>query len=68
MPARCVVREDAQVKGGELYAAYADWARTTGQSLMSSTTFGRRMGKRYGKKKINGTAIYTGIGLALAQQ
>lgn len=44
--ARCVVEPRASVKAGELYAAYKSWAEEVGESPISQTAFGLRLGEK----------------------
>jgi putative DNA primase/helicase len=60
---KCIVKEDAQAKAGELYAAYAAWSKDYNMTAMSGTAFGKRMGKRFEKERTNAGQIYVGIGL-----
>lgn len=60
----CVLKPTAQVKGSQLYAAYAKWCEENGHRPMSSTKFGELMGKREGIEKAKSSGnIYWGIGI-----
>lgn len=51
------------VKASELYKRFAKWAEENHESKISSTSFGRQMGKRLEKKKTNAGMFYVGIKL-----
>lgn len=51
-----------EVQAKDLYQAYREWAGDNGQYMMSSTKFGREMGKKFVKFK-SGTIHYKGIEL-----
>ncbi len=59
---RCEVGPAYEVRAAQLYQAYRAWSEETGLRSMSSTAFGRRMGKRYEKKHAEQN-VYLGIGL-----
>jgi putative DNA primase/helicase len=66
---RCLVQAHAEVKGGDLYTAYKEWAKASGLSAMNNTAFGRRLGKRFHKRtRGGGYVIYQGIGLMATEQ
>ncbi|MFA5111726.1 MAG: phage/plasmid primase, P4 family, partial [Desulfobaccales bacterium] len=51
-------------RAGELYAAYKQWGQSSGLEVISSTAFGRRLGKLgYTKDKKPTGLVYQGIGL-----
>lgn len=57
----CVEGGDTEV--GELFRAYIDWAKESNEYEMSSTRFGREMGKKYEKRKSGSARLYVGIKL-----
>jgi putative DNA primase/helicase len=60
----CCIRENrTKVQAKKLYQVYRDWASDNGQYLMSSTKFGREMGKKFSKLKTDGLIYYAGISL-----
>lgn len=60
----CCVR-GAQFKdtSKSLYSTYREWASANGQYMMSSTKFGREMGKKFQKIKTAKEIYYTGVRL-----
>jgi putative DNA primase/helicase len=58
----CVINSIAQVKSGDLYKRYKDWAKEGGLQAMTMTAFGKRIQKLYTRKVSNGV-YYLGIGL-----
>lgn len=67
---RCVVGAEEKATAAELYAAYGEWAdnaKLFGKDRLNSTMFGRRMGKRFEKKKVHHQGgrpnMYIGVGL-----
>lgn len=60
----CCVR-DPRKRGTaqQLFSAYRAWAIENNQYQMSSTKFGREMGKKFDKMKTNGTNVYIGVAL-----
>jgi putative DNA primase/helicase len=60
----CIRNGTAKVQAKKIYQIYRDWATSNGQYLMSSTKFGREMGKKFTKFKTDGLIYYAGIGLA----
>lgn len=60
----CCVRDPhKETKAKPLFSAYREWAIENNQYQMSSTKFGRELGKKFDKKKSNGTNVYMGIAL-----
>lgn len=60
----CMVKENAETKAAELYAAYRQWTADNGLAAMSGTAFGKRMGKRFEKRtRGGGHIVYVGLGL-----
>ena len=51
------------VQASELYRDYVEWARAGNLYIMSSTKFGREIGKRYPKDKTHSSNTYRGIAL-----
>jgi len=64
--ARCVVKENAETKAAELYAAYRQWADENGLAAMSGLAFGKRITKRFKKDRANTGIIYAGVGLLVS--
>lgn len=58
----CIRDEKSKVKSKELYQSYREWASDNGQYMMSSTKFGREMGKKFIKYQSNGI-YYRGLSL-----
>lgn len=54
--------QGGEVNSGDLFRAYAAWAKESNEFEMSATRFGREMGKRYEKRKYN-TTYYVGLSL-----
>ncbi|MHC1785455.1 MAG: phage/plasmid primase, P4 family [Christensenellales bacterium] len=52
-----------EVDAGELFRAYIEWAKEGNEYEMSSTKFGREMGKRYERRVYLGKKIYIGVSL-----
>jgi putative DNA primase/helicase len=59
---RCVVKDTAEAKGGELYSAYHEWCEKNGHCSMSGTNFGKDLKERF-DSYTKGTVRYVGIGL-----
>lgn len=59
----CVRNPQKRSKAQQLFSAYREWAIENNQYQMSSTKFGREMGKKFDKMKSNGTNEYIGIAL-----
>jgi phage/plasmid-associated DNA primase len=59
----CFVGSRATCTTKELYTTYRSWAEDMGQNAMGSNTFGRRIGKRFERKRSNKAFFYIGIGL-----
>lgn len=58
----CLQGLNVEVKGGELYAAYKEWAEENGHRAISGTRFGREMKQRFDSYSSN-YVYYIGIGL-----
>lgn len=56
----CYLETSKSAKSDTLYQSYREWARDNGQYIMSSTKFGKELGKRFVKFRSNGT-YYKGI-------
>ena len=52
-----------ETEAGRLYSVYCDWAKKNNEFEMSSTKFGREMGKRYEKRSSQGKRFYQGVSL-----
>jgi putative DNA primase/helicase len=59
----CTRNQNGQVKGGDLYAAYKQWAVDNGDAPMTNTAFGRRIKQQEGitAERITGNVWYFGI-------
>lgn len=55
------VQSGGECKSGVLYALYCKWADDNNEYKMSSTKFGREIGKRYNKIQKRDTSYYQGI-------
>ena len=55
--------DGGETDAGELFRAYIDWAKEGNEYEMSSTKFGREMGKRFEKRIYLGRKYYLGIKL-----
>jgi putative DNA primase/helicase len=55
--------EGGEADAGELFKAYIEWAKESNEFEMSSTRFGREMGKKYEKRKSGSTRVYVGVRL-----
>lgn len=60
----CIKSSQSKQQSKTLFTAYREWASENGQYMMSSTKFGREMGKKFQKLKSDGTIYYTGLRLA----
>lgn len=59
----CFNRESALTIGAtDAYTIYLGWAMSTGNSPMTGTAFGRKMGERFEKKRSSAGFTYSGIG------
>jgi putative DNA primase/helicase len=56
---------DFSVLASEFYSSYKDWAVENGTKPMSSTAFGKRMSRKFEKKRENNKVVYLGIKLAV---
>lgn len=64
----CIKKDGYKVKGTELFNAYRRWAEETNNwDGMSNTKFGIEIGKRFKKRRSNGT-YYLGLDLKTNQQ
>ncbi len=64
---KCIERLEATVQASELYGAYRGWAEREGmgqREVLTSTTFGRRMGDKHQKERRGGKILYQGICLS----
>lgn len=59
----CIKDPQYRVQAKSLFTEYKNWASDNGQYMMSSTKFGREMGKKFNKLKTDGAIHYTGIRL-----
>ena len=60
---RCVIKEAAMVKAGDLHQEYKSWCETMGFKPEWGNKFGERITAKFVKKKIKGCFSYHGIGL-----
>lgn len=58
----CVTSPDAEVKAGQLYAAYKKWCESMGHDVKSGTAFGKEIKLRFDSYKTT-HVFYIGIGL-----
>lgn len=58
----CTLDNKSSVQASALFQAYDDWSRTNNEYRMSSTKFGREVGKKFPKFRSNGT-YYKGIAI-----
>jgi putative DNA primase/helicase len=56
--------EGGETDAGDLFRVYIDWAKESNEYEMSSTKFGREMGKKYEKRRCGNAKIYVGISLS----
>jgi len=61
---RCKLHPDCKAKASSLYAAFSEWGKASGEYVVNSREFGRRLGLRAGVERYtnNGT-WYRGVGL-----
>lgn len=59
----CIKESNFRVQAKTLFNEYKNWASDNGQYMMSSTKFGREMGKKFKKLKTDGSIHYTGLRL-----
>lgn len=59
---RCVLRDDAEIKAGELYKAYQKWCEEMGHKAMNGTRFGREMKERF-DSHLARHVYYIGVGI-----
>ena len=57
----CVIHQEAKIKASSFYQLYRTWCKDNGMTEMTSTTFGRRMGKKF-EKLLNNGIWYLGVG------
>ena len=62
LDACCEQIPNGEVNGSVFYSAYARWADENNEYKMSGTKFGREMGKRFEKIKIQ-SVFYKGVSL-----
>ena len=62
--AKCVVMEDAQIKGSLLYESYKNWAEANREYIVRESVFTKKLLKvpGIGRRQLNGTKWYTGVG------
>jgi putative DNA primase/helicase len=63
----CLVGPQAECAAKDLYQSYRDWAEDMGMNPMGNNSFGRRIGKRFERKRTNRAFSYIGIGLLSSQ-
>jgi putative DNA primase/helicase len=56
---------DFSVLASEFYSSYKEWSTENGIKPMSSTAFGKRMSRKFEKKRENNKVVYLGIKLAV---
>lgn len=64
----CVIEPHCKATSGELYRAYMEWAKASGEHPVSQTRFGTALGERgfqKGRSGGTGTRFYRGIGLSV---
>ena len=59
----CVVAPDARVAAGKLYKTYREWAEEGGMQPLNQTNFGKRIARRFERKRTNTAFEYFGLGL-----
>ncbi|MFL5655225.1 MAG: phage/plasmid primase, P4 family [Ktedonobacteraceae bacterium] len=60
----CLLHEQAMVRASALFEAYVAWGKGNNmRSLMTGTSFGKKMSKRFAKKATPRWIVYQGIGL-----
>ena len=60
----CVTGEEHRVAAGALYRAYVAWEREEGEGVrLSRYQFGRRMGRRFRRRRSKRGKGYAGVGL-----
>ena len=60
----CVLIEDARTRARKLYERYHEWAKGSGEGIMSETSFGNRLKARgFEKEHTRLGAEYVGIGI-----
>jgi len=57
----CCIEGQGETDAGDLYHAYIDWAKESNEFEMSSTKFGREMGKKFEKRTLHGAKMYQGV-------
>lgn len=60
---RCVTGLTAEVRAGELYQSYKEWAQESGLRPMSSTMFGKKVGARFERVHRMYGWVYQGVGI-----
>jgi len=61
----CVVTPKARVSAKDLYHAYAEWSDHGGMTPLNQINFGKRIVKRFERRRNNSGFEYSGIGLAV---
>jgi len=59
----CIIGDRKEIKAGQLYSAYKDWANEAGHRPVSLTKFGRDIRERHDSYKNRSGVHYIGIGL-----
>jgi len=59
---RCITGQQYEVKAGDLYKVYQDWAKEYGMQTMSLTAFGKRIKRKF-SSRLSAGVIYEGLGL-----
>jgi putative DNA primase/helicase len=59
----CVIHSHASVTASALYNAYREWSDNAGMTPLNQINFGKRMGKRFERKRLESRFQYLGVGL-----
>lgn len=60
----CNIKEDAKMRARELYHGYCRWCQNSGiEQIMTETTFGKEMTKKFEKKSTSKGNLYVGLSL-----
>ena len=64
LQAKCVLKPDNEIKGTELYSSYKIWAEANHEYIMKESQFTKRLLKvsGIGRRQVNGSKWYTGVG------
>lgn len=57
----CAQAPEARATAKAAYESYKDWAKVYGHYALSGNAFGRRLGERFTRKRINGVWHYHGL-------